>query len=141
MRAFNKGMRTLTALALAAVCTALVSCERKTGATDSSDQQIPSSEIAEPAPPAASPVTQPEDFKVAEEEPGNPESPSPTPGQRLDHAIEKTQEGLETAKEKTQDGLETAKEKTEEGLRKAAEKTGGFLQRTGEAIERKASGQ
>jgi hypothetical protein len=107
----------------------VLSCEKKedpaaTGSTP------PASEIVEPAPPSAVPVTQPEDFKVAEEEPGVVVTPSPTPGQRLDNAIEKTE-----------DGLETAKEKTEEGLRKAAEKTGGFLQRAGETIERKASGQ
>lgn len=106
-----------------------VSCDRKeeTGAAGSTP---PASEIVEPAPPSAIPVTEPEDFKVAEEEPGSPDAPSPTPGQRLDNAIEKTEEGLETARDKT-----------EEGLRKAAEKTGGFLQRAGETIERKASGQ
>ncbi|WAC18985.1 hypothetical protein OVA24_17285 [Luteolibacter sp. SL250] len=106
-----------------------VSCDRKEE-PGSAGSPPPASEIVEPAPPSAVPVTQPEDFKVAEEEPGSPDAPSPTPGQRLDNAIEKTEEGLETARDKT-----------EEGLRKAAEKTGGFLQRAGETIERKASGQ
>ena len=108
----------------------MVSCDREDRSRSIAKDAVPSPEIIEPAPPAAVRVTEPEEFKVAEEEPGNPDAPSPTPGQRLDHAIEKTEQGLGTAKEKT-----------EEGLRKAAENTGNFLQRAGETIERKASGQ
>jgi len=122
---------TFPALAIAALAIAAlfsVSCDRNEG-TGAAGNGQPPAEIVEPAPPAAVPVTEPEEFKVAEEEPGTLE-PAPTPGQRLDHAIDKTGEGLETARDKT-----------EEGLRKAAEKTGGFLQRAGETIERKASGQ
>lgn len=111
-------MKTSAFAALAAAF-CLVSCDREEPAPSTSKTTLPSSEIAEPVPPAAVPVTEPEDFKVAEEEPGTLVEPSPTPGQRLDHGIEKT----------------------EEGLRKAAEKTGNFLQRAGETIERKASGQ
>jgi len=118
---------TVPALAIAALFS--VSCDRNEG-TGGAGAGQPPAEIVEPAPPAAVPVTEPEEFKVAEEEPGTLEAPAPTPGQRLDHAIDKTGEGLETARDKT-----------EEGLRKAAEKTGGFLQRAGETIERKASGQ
>lgn len=56
-----------------------------------------------------------------------PDEDEPTPGERLDHAIEKTGEGLQKAGEKT-----------EEGLRKAGAKTGDALQRLGEKIERAA---
>ena len=104
---------------LAAACIALVSCEKEetvSSAPEASQSTTP--------PPAAVPVTEPEEFKVGEEEPAE-NAPAPTPGQRLDHAIEKTEQGLGTAKETT-----------EEGLRKAAEKTGGFLKRTGEKIEK-----
>jgi len=122
-------MKTSASIVSLAAALCLASCEKKEEAP-AAGQPLPSSEIAEPTPPAAIPVTEPADFKVAEEEPGNLEEPSPTPGQRLDHAIEKTEQGLETARDKT-----------EEGVRKAAEKTGNFLQRAGETIERKASGQ
>lgn len=122
-------MKTSAFVAVIAGC-CLVSCDREEPSPSAAKDPVPSSETVESAPPAAVPVTEPGDFKVAEEEPGNPDAPSPTPGERLDHAIEKTEQGLGTAKDKT-----------EEGLRKAAEKTGNFLQRTGETIERKASGQ
>ena len=120
--------RSVFAAALLGFC--LSSCDRDTSiAKDSkeSSEAATVAEIQEQRPPAATPVIDPQDFKVAEEEPGN--EPEPTIGQRLDHAIDKTA-----------DGLETAKEKTEEGLRKAAGATGGALRRTGEAIEKKASG-
>ncbi len=61
-----------------------------------------------------------------------------TPGEHLDHALQKTGEGLQTAGEKTEEGLKTAKEKTEAGLEKAAEKTGEFIKRVGERIEEQA---
>lgn len=112
------GMKS-SVLILAAACLAVVSCEKE--APVSSTPETP---VAESTPPTAVPVTEQEEFKVGEEEPAE-NTPSPTPGQRLDHAIEKTEQGLGTAKEKT-----------EEGLRKAAEKTGGFLKRTGEKIEK-----
>lgn len=134
-------MKTSSLMVVTAASLCVLSCEKKEVDPATGERQLPASEIVEPAPPAAIPVTEPEDFKVAEEEPGNPDAPSPTPGQRLDHAIEKTEQGLETARDKTEQGLETARDKTEEGLRKAAEKTGNFLQRAGEAIEREAGGQ
>lgn len=103
---------------------ALVACDREDPANSGATTPAPSATTVGSPPPAATPVADPEEFKVGEEEPALGE---PTPGERLDHAIEKTGEGLETAKEKT-----------EEGLRKAAEATGGGLRRLGEAIERKA---
>jgi hypothetical protein len=110
------------AAALACVC--LASCDRDKSPAKSSASSTPppaSEVVIEPRPPIAPRVTAPEDFKVAEEEPGTPEvivvePPAPTPGQRLDHAIEKTQDGV----------------------RRAAEATGRGLQRAGDAIERKA---
>jgi len=91
--------------------------------------QVETSSItaAEPPPPTAIPVTPAEEYGVAEEEPTAPEievapvvePPAPTPGERLDHGIQKT----------------------EEGLRKAAEATGSGLRRLGETIERKAEEQ
>lgn len=81
------------------------------------------------SPPLAIPV---EDQSPDEEEPSapdtDPELVRPTAGERLDHAINKTEQGVRTAAEKT-----------EQGLRKAAEKTGGALQRVGEAIQKKAN--
>lgn len=117
----------------AAVCLALVSCEKKeseisvSGEPVRTEVSVTVDQTADGAPAAV--VVEEKEFKIAEEEPSDLE-PSPTPGQRLDHAIEKTEEGIGTAAEKT-----------EEGLRKAAEKTGNFLQRAGEAIEKKASGE
>jgi hypothetical protein len=116
-----------SALLAACVCAVLASCDRDQSTTEVPETApVPSSEAVETRPPAAIPVTEPEDFKVAEEEPGTAgeviivePTPAPTPGQRLDHAIEKT----------------------DEGLRKAAEKTGGALRRVGEAIEQKADEQ
>ena len=61
--------------------------------------------------------------------------PAKTPGEHLDHALQKTGEGLQTAGEKTEHGINVAREKTEEGVQKAAEKTGDFLKRMGEKIE------
>lgn len=103
---------------------ALVACDREDPSGSKGSASAPAAANSESAPPAAKPVTDPQEFKVGEEEPAVGE---PTPGERLDHAIEKTEHGLETAKEKT-----------EEGLRKAAEATGGGLRRLGEAIEKKA---
>jgi hypothetical protein len=115
-------------LAAASVCVCLASCDRdKSIAGDPHDVPAAASEIDDTPPPVATRVIEPEEFKVAEEEPGSAEIVEPTPGQRLDHAIEKTEEGLGTAKEKT-----------EEGLRRAAGATGGALRRAGDAIERKA---
>ncbi len=106
---------------LAAACFSLVSCEKEQ-VTEVPVSTTP--ETVETAPvPAAIPVNE-DAFKIGEEEPAE-NAPSPTPGQRLDHAIEKTEQGLGTAAEKT-----------EGGLRKAAEKTGQFLQRAGEKIEK-----
>jgi hypothetical protein len=108
----------------------LASCDRdKSIAADPAHTSAPAIEVVEPRPPAAIPVAEPQEFKIGEEEPGNLEA-EPTPGQRLDHAIEKTQQGVETGVEKT-----------EEGVRKGAGATGRTLQRVGEAIERKASGR
>jgi len=64
-----------------------------------------------------------------------PAETSKTPGQHLDHALQKTGEGIQTAGEKTEHGLKVAREKTEAGIDKAAEKTGEFLKRVGEKIE------
>lgn len=114
-----------SALLAACACAFLASCDREKSTTEVPETApVPSSEVVEIRPPAAIPVTEPEDFKVAEEEPGTAGEviivePTPTPGQRLDHAIDKT----------------------DEGLRRAAEKTGGALRRVGEAIERKADEQ
>ena len=109
---------TKSIVATAALCACLASCDRDSStASDPKDSSLaPASEIAEPRPPAAIRVTEPEEFKVAEEEPGTPEAIEPTAGQRLDHAIDQT----------------------EEGLRKAAEATGRSLQKAGQTIERKA---
>jgi len=101
---------------------ALVACDREDPSGSNGSASAPAT--PETAPPLAKPVIEPQEFKVGEEEPAVGE---PTPGERLDNAIEKTEHGLETAKEKT-----------EEGLRKAAEATGGGLRRLGEAIEKKA---
>lgn len=114
----------------------LVSCEKK----ETTVEFVPKPSVTatpHPAPEKAAPVevvTPPvaipvEDQSPDEEEPSAPDTDlvQPTPGQRLDHAIEKTEQGVRTAAEKT-----------EEGLRKAAEKTGGALQRVGETIQRKA---
>lgn len=103
---------------------ALVACDRDDSSSSGGSAAPPSASIGESPAPAAKPVEELPEFKVGEEEPSLGE---PTPGERLDHAIEKTHEGLDTAKEKT-----------EEGLRKAAEATGGGLRRLGEAIEKKA---
>jgi hypothetical protein len=104
---------------LAAACLVVVSCEKE---QETPVSPAPESVEATPAP-AAVPVKE-DEFKIGEEEPAE-NTPAPTPGQRLDQAIEKTEEGIGTAKEKT-----------EEGIRKAAEKTGQFLQRAGEKIEK-----
>lgn len=103
---------------------ALAACDRKD--PSGPGETVPAEPATAPgsSPPAAEAVAVPQEFKVGEEEPA---AGDPTPGERLDHAIERTNEGLETAKEKT-----------EEGLRKAAEATGGGIRRLGEAIERKA---
>lgn len=103
---------------------ALVACDRKDPDTTGGSIPAPTATAADAPAPAAQPVEELPEFKVGEEEPALGE---PTPGERLDSAIEKTEQGLETAKDKT-----------EEGLRKAAEATGGGLRRLGEAIERKA---
>ena len=118
----------------------LVSCDEKEAPVDSVPTApvvvVPVSEPApikamplEPSlPPQAIPI---EDQSPDEEEPSAPDTDpamvQPTPGERLDHAIDKTEQGVRTAAEKT-----------EEGVRKAAEKTGGVLQRVGETIQRKA---
>ncbi len=111
----------------------LVSCEKEETKVDFVPKvPVAAAPVPEPAPvevvipPVAIPV---EDQSPDEEEPSAPDTDlvQPTPGQRLDHAIEKTEQGVRTAAEKT-----------EEGLRKAAEKTGGALQRVGETIQRKA---
>ncbi|OYV01145.1 MAG: hypothetical protein CFE26_23220, partial [Verrucomicrobiales bacterium VVV1] len=125
-----------------------VSCGKKETPTEPAAPAAPVA--AAPAPPAPKvdpvevatpPVAIPvEDQSPDEEEPSAPDTDlvQPTPGQRLDHAIEKTGQALQTAGEKTEQGVRTAAEKTEEGLRKAAEKTGGALQRVGETIQKKA---
>jgi hypothetical protein len=75
-----------------------------------------------------------EEVVVAEPAPATPK----TPGQHLDHALQKTGEGIQTAGEKTEEGIRIAKEKTEAGLESAAEKTGKFLKRVGEEIGNRA---
>ncbi len=109
----------LAAAALLGLC--LVSCDRKESPPPPPPETAPpaaETAVVEPVPPALPVAEPPQDFKIGEEEPGNYE-PSPTPGQRLDHAIQKT----------------------EEGILKGAAATGEALRKTGEAIERKASGQ
>jgi len=115
----------------------LVSCGKKETPTEPAAPAAPVAvDPAPPAPtiepgevatpPAAIPV---EDQSPDEEEPSAPDTDvvSPTPGERLDRVIDKTEQGVKTAAEKT-----------EQGLRKAAEKTGGALQKAGEAIQKKA---
>lgn len=126
----------------------LLSCGKKEAPSESAVPQapvavapappVPQTELVEAAPaPSAIPV---EDQSPDEEEPSAPDTDvvPPTPGQRLDQAIEKTGEALQNAGEKTEQGVRTAAEKTREGLRKAAEKTGGALQKAGEKIQQKA---
>lgn len=79
-----------------------------------------------------------EAIEEAEEEVEAAAEENPTPGERLDRAIEATGRGLQTAGEKTEQGVETAVEKTEHGVRTATEKTGQFLKKVGEKIERAA---
>ncbi|QJE98673.1 hypothetical protein [Luteolibacter luteus] len=108
----------------------------------------PGEVVVSEEPPVALPVDEDEVVDVDGEE--APELPDPaasrTPGEHLDHALQKTGEGLQTAGEKTQEaaiiteertkeGIRTAREKTETGLRKAADATGNFLKRAGEKIE------
>jgi hypothetical protein len=102
----------------------VVACDRK----EPTQVETPAVTVTEPPPPTAVPVTPAEAYGVAEEEPTNApeieevpvtEPPAPTPGERLDHGLQKT----------------------EEGLRKAAEATGAGLRRLGETIERKAEEQ
>ena len=103
---------------------------------------VPEEEVAEMPPVEAEPTPMLEapvaDGEVAESR--------PTPGERLDRAIEatgrglqtageKTAEGVGTAAEKTEEALHTAGEKTEEGVKKAADATGKFLKKVGEKIE------
>lgn len=129
-------MKPLSLLPLVAFASLLVSCDKKEAPVDSvPTPPVAAAPVPEPvkaapveatSPPVAIPV---EDQSPDEEEPSAPDTDlvQPTPGQRLDHAIEKTEQGVRTAAEKT-----------EEGLRKAAEKTGGALQRVGETIQKKA---
>lgn len=112
----------------------LVSCEQEEAPKAVEVIEVPVDASATPPAELAAP---------AEDE---PEEDSPTPGERLDSAIEATGDGLKVAGEKTKEGvgvalektggaLETASEKTEEGLRKAGDATGRFLQRVGEKLE------
>lgn len=106
-------------IAAASLCACLASCdrERPTAGEESPDTTVPASEIGGSGPPpVVTRVIEPEEFQVAEEEPASSELVEPTAGERLDHAIEKT----------------------EEGLRRAAGATGGALRRAGDAIEKKA---
>lgn len=130
-------MKPLTVLPVLGLALLLVSCGKKETPTEPTAPAAPVAVTPAPAPEKAAPVevaTPPvaipvEDQSPDEEEPSAPDTDlvQPTPGQRLDHAIEKTEQGVRTAAEKT-----------EEGLRKAAEKTGGALQRVGEKIQQKA---
>ena len=122
-------------------CGLIVSCDK---------EEPPKAEVVvEPAAEAA-PATPPPaagiPVEAETEEIEEPEEDAPTPGERLDGAIEKTGDGLKVAGEKTKEGvgvalektggaLETAGEKTEEGLRKAGDATGRWLKRVGEKIE------
>ncbi len=121
-----------------ALASLFVSCGKKESPTEPAAPAAPVAVVPAPptpkvdpvevtAPPVAIPV---EDQSPDEEEPSAPDTDvvHPTPGERLDHAIEKTEQGVRTAAEKT-----------EEGLRKAAEKTGGALQKAGEKIQQKAN--
>jgi predicted small secreted protein len=110
---------------------ALASCGKKSEPSEVPSPHVARAEQAQAAPvgpaPEALELTPPPEAPPAEEAMPDEEEPSvpdsevaaPTPGQRLDHALEKT----------------------EEGVRKAIEKTGEALQRAGEAIERKAEGE
>lgn len=131
-------MKALWILALGAG-SLLVSCDQEEAPKAT---VVVEGEVVEvtPPPPVAVPV---ESEETLEEE---PDLSSPTPGERLDGAIEATEDGLKVAGEKTKQGvgvalektggaLETAGEKTEEGLRKAGDATGRFLKRVGEKIE------
>jgi hypothetical protein len=120
-------------LAAGLTAVALAACEKKS-AEPSETKMPPVAKVEADVPPAtpepppeAIAMTPPPEIPPAadampdEEEPSAPdgEAPAPTPGQRLDRALHKA----------------------EEGVRKATEKTGEALQRAGEAIERKAQGE
>ena len=129
-------MKAPALLLLVALAPLLVSCGKKQVPVDSPPPPpVAAKPVPEPVKPAAVEAASPpvaipvEDQSPDEEEPSAPDTDvvQPTPGERLDHAIDKTEQGVRTAAEKT-----------EEGLRKAAEKTGGALQRVGETIQRKA---
>ena len=140
-------MKARSLLPLMVFASLLVSCRKKETTVEfvpkpaATAAPHPAPEKAAPdevvTPPVAIPV---EDQSPDEEEPSAPDTDlvQPTPGQRLDHAIEKTGQALQTAGQKTEQGVKTAAEKNEQGLRKAAEKTGGFLQKAGETIQKKA---
>lgn len=140
-------MKPLYLLPIWVFASLLVSCKKKETAIEfvpkpaATAAPHPANEKAAPVevvtPPVAIPV---EDQSPDEEEPSAPDTDlvQPTPGQRLDNAIEKTGQALQTAGQKTEQGVKTAAEKAEQGLRKAAGKTGAFLQKAGETIQKKA---
>ena len=90
---------------------ALASCDRESSAPPKA-VAVPESDATAPAPePMAVPPVAVPPPAVAAEEPVVPEPAPETPGEHLDHALQKT------------------------GLRKAADATGNFLKRAGEKIE------
>jgi hypothetical protein len=120
----------LPATVIAGLC--LCSCDRdKTPVTQAPVVELTPAPLApaQEQPPAALPATDPGSFQIGEEEPGNLDN-EPTPGQRLDAALEKAR-----------GHADAAAGKTEEGVRKGMEATGRAFQRVGEKIEKAASGE
>lgn len=130
-------------LVLVAACVLSVGCE-KSKESPPKATVVPEQEAAETAVPQ--PVSEPGGIPATEPV---VEEETRSVGERVDHAIEATRNGLGVAGEKTREGvgvaaektgkaLETAGEKTEEGVKKAAEATGGFLKKVGEKLEEAA---
>lgn len=114
-------------LAILPVLFVLFSCKKESTAEVPKAVEVKEEVIVVVDPPPVEPVPVLPDEAIVEER--------KTPGEHLDHALQKTGEGLQTAGEKTEHGLKVAREKTEAGIDKAAEKTGEFLKRVGEKIE------
>ncbi|MEI7928051.1 MAG: hypothetical protein WCH40_05830 [Verrucomicrobiales bacterium] len=119
-------MKSRSLMPMMAFASLLVCCDKKETPTEPAAPKASIVVVPVPTPAKAVPVevTSPplaipvEDQSPDEEEPSAPDTDviQPSPGQRLDRAIEKT----------------------EQGVRTAAGETGRALQRAGEAIERQA---
>ncbi|HEY1122961.1 MAG TPA: hypothetical protein VGE67_15220, partial [Haloferula sp.] len=95
---------------------AVPSCKKESSASVPKAIEVREEVIitADPPPaPLAPPVVEVTPSVVGEAPPVVEVTPPPrTPGEHLDHALQKTGEGLQTAGEKTEHGINVAREKT-----------------------------